>query len=122
MFNIMDRRSRQAAPVVLFALATFASAPSLAQDEGGVDDVMMSVVGEENANEQAFAEEIGLPEPDNQGGAPPDPAHENAAPRMDMANEARQLREGSGDRSEAARDLGRDTGEIRRGNRGGPPE
>lgn len=125
MFKTMGRRSRQAAPVALFALAAFASAPSLAQDEAGVDDVMMSVVGEENANEQAFAEEIGLPEPDNGGGALPDEAHDDAqfgGFGLDTANDARELRRLSGERSGAARELGRDTDEVGRGNGGGPSE
>lgn len=116
MLPMTEARLRQAAPAILFALAAFASGPALAQDEGSVDDVMMSVVGQENANEQAFAEEIGLPDPNNEGAGPSESARENAAFGIDMADEARRLREGSGNRSEAARQLGRDTNEVGRNN------
>lgn len=122
MMTVLISTVRRASLAALFALAAFASAPALAQDGSAIDDVMMSVVGEENANEQAFAEEIGLPDPEN-GRGPPDSAHDKAAFGLDNANEARKLRDETGDRSDAARNLGRDASEVRRGaGAQGPPD
>lgn len=107
----MDSRIRNAAAMALFALAASAGAPALAQDEGSVDDVMMSVIGEEDASEQAFAEEIRLPGSGDGDEEPPDTARDAAEGGRDASSAARELRQETGERSESARDLGADAAE-----------
>lgn len=109
---------RHAAAASLLALTLLASAPAPAQDETGVDDVMMSVIEEDEANEEAFAEEIRLPGTGDGAEGRPEEARDTGNPGRDTADEARELRDGSGAATESARDLGSDARE--RGQEGRP--
>lgn len=102
---------RQAAAASLLALALLASAPAPAQDEAGVDDVMMSVIEEDEANEEAFAEEIRLPGTGDDSEGQSEEARDAGDLGRDTADDARELRDGSGAPAESARDLGGDTRE-----------
>lgn len=105
----MTPRFRQAAAASLLALALLASAPAPAQDESGVDDVMMSVIEEDEANEETFAEEIRLPGTGDDGR--PEEARDAGDLGRESIDDARELRDGSGAPAESVRDLGGDARE-----------
>lgn len=102
---------QHAVTATLLALAVIATTPAAAQEAAGVDDVMMSVIDEGDANEETFAEEIRLPGSDDGGEGPPEDAR-------GAADDARELRNDTGERTESARDLGTDA--AGRGQQDGP--
>lgn len=107
----MTPRFRHAAAASLLALALLASAPAPAQDETGVDDVMMSVIEEDEANEEAFAEEIRLPGTGDDAEGQPEEGRDAGDLGRDTIDDARELRDGSTAPTESARDLGGDARE-----------
>lgn len=105
-------------PATLFALALLGAGPALAQqtpevaqEQGDVDEVMMSVVGQENADEQAFAEDVAVPrsEGDVEDGGFGQAKEEAAGPGqlgLGVAEEARDLEGLSAEDEEFQRELG----------------
>lgn len=80
-----------------------------AQDDGDLNDVRMEVVGEPDAGEREFVEEIRLPET-----AAPE-ARDNAAFGLDTANEARQR--AADEAAEFGRSVAREAREARESGR-----